>query len=231
MKRFPAASTARMFVERRGGPLSDWPITKPKLPVKWLCGSCNNGWMSRLECEVKPIIEAILDERLNTIDASAQLTLAVWAVKTVMVLEALDSDRQWFYTAGEREQMRLSRSIPHRTSVWIAKCVDHQDIYSAAKNYSADDRARAFAVTLAFGLLAFQVETVKPPELIPAHVAVTYEVSEGPWDEILVPVWPVSQIARGWPGKQGLNGDVGLNALTERLTPPQRACEAKKTRD
>jgi len=205
MKRFPAASSARMFAERRGGPLSDWPITKPKLPLKWLCASCNSGWMSRLEREVKPIIESILDEKVNAIDASAQQTLAVWAVKTVMVLEALDPDRQWFYTAEEREQMRLSRSIPHRTSVWIAKCVDHKDIYSAAKNHSSDDGARAFSVTMAFGLLAFQVETVRAPESIPAHVAVTYEVSDGPWDQVLVPVWPVSQAARTWPAAQGLN--------------------------
>jgi hypothetical protein len=228
MKRFPSASTARMFAERRGGPLSDWPITKPKLPVKWLCASCNNGWMSRLEREVKPIIESILDEKLNAIDASAQQTLAAWAVKTVMVLEALDPDRQWFYTAEEREQMRLSRSIPHRTSVWIAKCIDHKDIYSAAKNHSSDDGARAFSVTMAFGLLAFQVETVRAPQSIPAHVAVTYEVSDGPWDQLLVAVGPVSQAARTWPAAQGLNGDVGLIALTERLNPPLRACEAPK---
>jgi hypothetical protein len=219
MKRFPSPSTARVFAERRGGPISVWSITKPKLTVKWLCGSCNNGWMSRLECEAKPIIESILDERLNAIDASTQLTLAVWAVKTVMVLEALDPDRQWFYTAEEREQMRLSCSIPHRTSVWIAKCVNHKDIYSAAKNHSTDDGARAFSVTMAFGFLALQVETVKPPESIPAYANVTYEVSDGPWDQILVPVWPVSQAARSWPAKQGVNGDLGLNALTERLTP------------
>jgi hypothetical protein len=228
MKRFPVASTARMFAERRGGPLSDWPITKPKLPVKWVCASCNNGWMSRLECEVKPIIESILEERLTAIDAAAQQTLAAWAVQTVMVLEALDPDRQWFYTAEEREQMRLSRSIPHRTSVWIAKCDHHKDIYSAAKNHSTDDGVRAFSVTLAVGLLAFQVETVRAPASIPAHIAVTYEVSDGPWDQVLVPVWPVSQAERTWPAAGRLNGDAGLNALTERLTPPQRACEALK---
>ena len=105
--------------------------------------------------------------------------------------------------------MRISRSVPHHTSVWIAKCVNHKDIYSAAKNHSTDGGVPAFSVTMAFGFLAFQVVTVKPPNTIPAHVDVTYEVSDGPWDQILVPVWPVSQPERGWPAKQGLKAMWG----------------------
>jgi hypothetical protein len=214
-----------MFSERRGDQ-RDWSITKPKLLIKWLCQPCNNGWMSRLEAKTKPIVTSILDETLSTIDTAAQTTLGVWAVKTAMVLQALDPDQKWFYTEGEREQMRLSHSVPPHTSVWIAKCVDHKDIYSAAKDHSTDDGVQAFSVTMAFGLLAFQVVTVKPPPIVPAHAHVTYEVSEGPWGEVLVPVWPVSQEARNWPGKQGLRGDAGLHALTERLTPSTASAKA-----
>jgi hypothetical protein len=219
MERFPSTGKGRMFTERRGGQLSDWAITKPKLPVKWVCKSCNSGWMSQMESKTKPIVESILDERANRIDPSAQVTLGVWAVKTVMVLEALDLEGERFYSAEERGEMRISRSVPYHTSVWIAKCVNHKDVYSAAKNHSSSDGVRAFAVTMAFGCLAFQVVTVKTPKTIPARVNVTYEVSEGPWEQILVPVWPASEIPRKWPAAQGLNGDVGLNTLTERLTP------------
>jgi hypothetical protein len=225
MERFPSASTARMFSERRGDQRA-WSIGKPKLTIKWLCQLCNNGWMSRLESRTKPIVESILDDKLTTIDAAAQTTLGVWAVKTAMVLQALDPNLEWFYSEGEREQMRLSHSVPHHTSVWIAKCVNHKDIYSAAKNHTTDDGVLAFSVTMAFGFLAFQVVTVKPPKTVPAHVKVTYEVSDGPWDQTLVPVWPVSEVARSWPGKHGLNGDVGLNALTERLTPSASPAKA-----
>ena len=49
MNRFPASSTSRMDAERGGHKLGSWLTAKPKLPVKWLCASCNNGWMSRLE--------------------------------------------------------------------------------------------------------------------------------------------------------------------------------------
>jgi hypothetical protein len=219
VERFPSTGRARMFTERRGGQLSDWAMNKPKLPVKWVCKLCNNGWMSRMESKTKSIMESILDDKVNEMDSSGQSTLGVWAVKTAMVLEALDLDRERFYSAAEREQMRKSQSVPHHTSVWIAKCVSHKHIYSAAKNLSTTDGVRAFAVTMAFDFLAFQVVTVKKPNGIPTHVDVTYEVSDGPWDEILVPVWPVSKIPRKWPAAKGLNGDVGLNALTERLSP------------
>jgi len=76
MKRFPVSDTARIDAERRGRNLGNWPTTKPRLRVKWLCRSCNNGWMSRLENEAKPVIESILDDKLKDLDASAQSTLA-----------------------------------------------------------------------------------------------------------------------------------------------------------
>ncbi len=68
-------------------------MAKPELPVKWLCATCNNGWMSMLENEAKPILESILDEKLKDIDAASQSTLACWAVKTAMVLECIGDIR------------------------------------------------------------------------------------------------------------------------------------------
>jgi hypothetical protein len=183
--------------------------------------------MSQLESEVKPIVESILDGKLDAIDTSAQSTLAAWAVKTAMVLEALDPNRPWFYSAEERDQMRMARSLPHRTSVWIAKCVNQRDVYSAAKDHrsnSGDDSVRAFSVTMAFGSLAFQVVTVKTPDAIPVNVAVTYDVSDGPWDQTLVQVWPTSDMPRIWPPTYGLDSDRGLVALTERLNPSSTLC-------
>src|ERR1041385_7393098 len=118
-----------MFAERGGSQLSDWPIAEPRLVVKWLCRACNNGWMSRLESQAKPIIESILDGKTTTISASAQSILALWAVKTAMVLEALRPNKPWFYSVAERDQERRTQSLPNRTSVWLANCVNQPDLY------------------------------------------------------------------------------------------------------
>ncbi|MEE8553371.1 MAG: hypothetical protein V3S72_08735 [Desulfobacterales bacterium] len=196
-------------------------MVKPRLTVKWLCAKCNNGWMSRIESNTKPILISILEDKLNAMDSSSQSTLASWAVKTSMVLECINPERTWFYTDDERQLMCATQSISPRTSVWIAKCVEQSNIYSAAKDLRTskeNNGVHAYATTLAFGSLAFQVVSIKVPKTIPNNVTLTYDVTEGPWEQTLVQVWPIIQESVGWPAGYGLNGERGLDALTERLS-------------
>ena len=225
MNRFPVSSTARMDAERGGHGLGNWHTAKPKLQVKWLCASCNNGWMSRLESEAKPVLGVILDDKLKDIDPSAQSILARWAVKTSMVLESIDSNRTWFYSEAERQTMRSAQSLPPRTSVWIAKCINQPNIYNAAKDLrttTGKNEAHAYATTMAFGALALQIVSIKTTVAIPENIPLTYDVSNGPWDQTLVQIWPPSQKSLAWPPHYGLDGDFGLDALTERLSPAIR---------
>ena len=100
--------------------------------------------MSRLENEAKPVIESILDDKTNGFDDASQETLGVWAVKTAMVLEALNPERPRFYSTEERHRLRTARSLPARTEVWLAKYVNQPDIYSAAKEHGAGFGMKAF---------------------------------------------------------------------------------------
>lgn len=221
VERSPSSDIACTYLERVDRDVEGWHTPKPTLVVKQVCSACNNGWMSRLENEAKFVLESILDGRLRILDASAQLTLAQWAVKTAMVLESLDCSRPWFYSKNERRLMRGSRTMPERTSVWLTQCINHQHVYSVKKDLRTtlgDGGLRAIATTMAFGSLAFQVVTIKTPPEIPRHVPVSYEVSDGPWDRTLVQVWPVSDCPLAWPPYYGLNGDLGLETLTERLS-------------
>jgi hypothetical protein len=225
MKRFPTSSTSRMDAERGGQKLGSWRMAKPKLPLKWLCATCNNGWMSRLENEAKPVLEFMFDDKLKDIDASSQSTLARWAVKTAMVLECINPDRTWFYSVDERQLMRATQSLPPRTSVWIGKCINQPNIYSAAKDLRTtpdDGGIHAYSTTMAFGSLAFQIVSLKTPATIPENVTLTYDVTEGPWGQTLLQVWPITQESVGWPPHYGLNSEFGLDALTERLSPITR---------
>jgi hypothetical protein len=225
MTRFPESGKARTYREIGVRTLGDWSTPKPRLRVKRLCKDCNSGWMSRLESTAKPLFGSILDQQLVAIDPSAQLILARWATKTAMVLETIDSNRSWFYDEIERLLMCETQTIPQRTSVWIAKCVDHPNIYSAAKDLWASPNntgVHAFATTMGFGSLALQVVSIKVPANIPANKAITYDVSDGPWDQTLVQVLPASQNPLSWPPKFGLKDELGLEALTERLNPEKK---------
>lgn len=220
MKRFPPSEVARTYAEFGNREQIIWPSSKPKLLLKRLCSDCNNGWMSRLEDKAKPVFESILDGKLTALDTSTQLTIAKWAVKTAMVLEAIDSERTCFYTQSERNQIRAKLTIPDRSSVWIAKCVNHSNVYSAAKDHwtMPDHKGiHAFAITMAFGTLALQVVSIKTPDRKPSNASITYDISDGPWDQTLVQVWPSSIYTLGWPPQYGLDSEFGLKALTERL--------------
>lgn len=228
MKRFPISDKARTYGEIGVRSLGNWPTPKPRLRVKRLCKNCNNGWMSRLESVAKPLFESILDQQFTAIDPSTQVILARWATKTAMVLEAIDSNRTWFYDEAERLIMCKTQTIPERTSVWIANCVNYPNIYGAAKDLWTSPNntgAHAFVTTMGFGSLALQVVTIKVPPKIPAHVTLTYDVSEGPWDQTLAQVWPANQKTLSWPPRYGLNEELGLEALAERLNPEKKLYE------
>jgi hypothetical protein len=222
-KRFPLSEASHMEGERGGYKLGRWQTKTPKLlPSKCVCGNCNNGWMSRLESEMKPIVVSILDEQLRALDASSQAVIAVWAIKTAMALEALYPERVFFYSENERQNMRVVSAIPERTTIWIAKCVNQPNIYSVGKDLRTapgENEVKAYVTTMAFGSLTLQVLSIRIPASLPNEISITYDSREGPWDKTLLRVWPLIPNSQQWPPNYGLDGEWGLEALTERLSP------------
>src|SRR6202035_5544711 len=212
-RRFPATESAQVEAERGGVPLGKWYTSSPNIRVGCVCAACNNGWMHRLEETASRIIEPLFEQRQHSIDARSLPTLAAWAVKTAMVLENVSPDRPRFYSDSERTQLRLTNTIPRRACVWLVACVEQDTIYAEAKYLFGGDRSPGLCgvvTTMAFGLLAIQVLALRVPTGTPADVEVTIQSSEGPWDEVLAPVWPVHQINLTWPPRQGLLGESGL---------------------
>lgn len=56
-----------------------------KLPV--VCEKCNNGWMSRLQEETKPILLPLIQGNKTRLRAKSQMQLAQWCTMAVMVAE------------------------------------------------------------------------------------------------------------------------------------------------
>lgn len=222
-KRFPVSKASHMEAERGGHKLGTWQTKTPQLlPARCVCRNCNNGWMSNLENEMKPIVDSILDGQFRALDDSSQAVIAVWSIKTAMALEALYPERELFYSENERRKMRAISAIPERTSIWIANCVNQPNIYSAAKDLRTapgDNEANAFVTTMAFGSLALQVVSIRPTANLPKEILVTYDSRVGPWDKVLLRVWPLVPYSQHWPPSYGLDGERGLEALTERLSP------------
>lgn len=218
-RRFPASESAYVEAERGGVSLGKWRTSSPNIRVGCVCAACNNGWMSRLEETASLIIEPLFEQQRHTVDARSLPTLAAWAVKTAMVLENV-SDQPRFYSDSERAQLRLTNTIPRRACVWLVACVEQDTIYAEAKYLFGGDKSPELygvSTTMAFGLLAIQVLALRVPAWIPADTEVTIQSHEGPWNEVLVPVWPVHQANLTWPPRQGLLGESGLEVLANRF--------------
>jgi hypothetical protein len=87
---------------------------------KCVCGPCNNGWMSAVESDAKPVLAALIGDFALQLDAEQQRQLAAWAIKSTMVWECT-AHKKMFYSQAEREHLRLTRSLPPDTVVWLGR--------------------------------------------------------------------------------------------------------------
>ena len=212
--------------ERSSHPVGPWRAVRPGLKVKVVCARCNNGWMSELENRVKPIVETLCREESAALSAADQETLAVWSVKTAMVFEAFRLGRPPFFAQSERHLVRETLRPAPNTSVWAAKCVESPGAFCAASDLGgvvedSTEGVRAYVTTMGFGPLALQVVGTRLPTTIPPSVmSVTADLRPGPWDDATIRIWPTQRADVTWPGSVGLRGAAGLEAFSERWSPP-----------
>jgi hypothetical protein len=91
----------------RTGPKPLTFSTKPsiEITVQCICEPCNTDWMSDLETTAQRWLEPMIDGASVRLDSAAQLTVASWATKTVMVFEHTLSlpDEDIFWRQEERD--------------------------------------------------------------------------------------------------------------------------------
>jgi hypothetical protein len=88
--------------------------------IKCVCRTCNNGWMSALQEDAKPILIPLLKGTNTTLHRRAQTTLASWIAMTVMVAEHVDKDKIAIGT-DERSWFRNNRRAPGHWRIWIGR--------------------------------------------------------------------------------------------------------------
>ncbi len=174
------------------------------LEIRCVCISCNNGWMSALEKENIPLIGSLMQDIAAPLDESQQTLLSIWALKTAMVLDSVNAkERGHYYTRAECEALRLNRTIPDHTNVWIGAY--SREGYSADGTIlsldlpSAPKAAKASLSTFVVGHLPIQVITIRPE---PQHNNTRIEevkIRPGQWDKLLLSIWPVEKRSIMWP--------------------------------
>ena len=229
LRRIGASGPGEMSAERGRAGVFRWHQAKAGLPIRCVCRSCNNGWMSRLESQAKPVIEQLLGDDPVTLNLDDQKILAAWAIKCVMVCEGLRLEQSWAFTQEERAQLRESLALPSRARVWIAKCVNSPGLYCSARDLTgrADGlgfRVSAYVATMAFGPLAIQVLNFSLPNLVPSPGEITADLVDGPWDSLALQIWPDSCPRLPWPADMGLAGEEGLDVFSKRWKVQLQQC-------
>jgi hypothetical protein len=87
--------------------------------VRYVCGPCNNGWMSRMEARTRPILMPLIQGLPHRISTFDQQYLAAWVAKTVMVAEYLYPDRTAIPDL-HRLWMYANLEPPPEWSIWMA---------------------------------------------------------------------------------------------------------------
>ncbi len=133
-----------------------------------VCVSCNTGWMESLERDARPVLGPLLlgaaPGTWRVLDPDQQAILAIWAVKTSLLL-ALSKFRgqdygwipvstlQWLYRHYD------ARIPPPGTRVWMAgfSTSELPASVQAACLYDASREPAAQCVTFSVGCVLFQV--------------------------------------------------------------------------
>lgn len=102
-----AAPAPYVAAEENGMVDRIWDAPLGSMTVRRVCDDCNNGWMSRLEKKVQPVLTPMLAGRTRALNAEDQGTLATWAAKTVLAFDLTrtepvvpDECRAWVRTHG-----------------------------------------------------------------------------------------------------------------------------------
>lgn len=166
-----------------------------------VCRTCNNGWMSILEDQTKPVLSPIIATMPHTITTESLALIARWVVLKVMVAEQFQPHDAVF-TQRQRTQFMNSGIMPENLRIWISKCgVDGWEagylrhaatITSPHDKLPEDSKKNTQSVALGFGdLFCFVV-----------HSTLENVVTRLPHPpSALIPVYPI-RAAVNWPPTQ-----------------------------
>ena len=171
--------------------------TKPEVTedqevrIPCVCGTCNNGWMSRLEMKCKPIIGSLLEDLSLALDAEHRKFLTEWTLKTAMISDACGG-RARFFTDAECHAFKANnRAIPDGTGVWAGRFTG-RTLSAIGGELRLDsptekDVVRGHVFTICVGHLILQLLSLHKRSEVST---VSLMASPVKWDKFLVTLWP-----------------------------------------
>ncbi|MFZ0773049.1 MAG: hypothetical protein WCA49_22455 [Candidatus Sulfotelmatobacter sp.] len=179
--------------------------------------------MSDLETAVRPTMGGLVNDISMTLDEEQQRVLALWAVKTAMVIEGVKQEKNNFYSAEQRNAFGTALIPPVETAIWLGRCAQSNLLHGEARKlHVSNQRATnpledGCATTFVTGRLVMQVLSVKRKPDAPRG-NLKLRIRAGPWESKLVQIWPVEKKRVNWPPAESFSDlDDGLRDLRRRF--------------
>jgi len=180
-------------------------LNNTEMTVKSVCGNCNNGWMSRLESEAKPILEQMFEEKPITLDRMQQQIVALWITKMAFLYDSTKGRNatNLFYEKSEGLAI-AQRQIPQFTGIWIGRLdEEHRSADGADFTMLFPDKmertGEGSSLTLANEHFVAQIVSVRLKEIPKQPTALSVQPKPGDWENMLIPIWPIQFNELNWP--------------------------------
>jgi hypothetical protein len=143
----------------QAGTVNAWPAAEiTGHTLRAVCKSCNNGWMSQLEAQARPLIEPMIKGYNASLTTEQQITIATWAAMKAAVFEYVWTDIP-VLTAADREVIMTQNRPPASVQVRLA-AVESKGYPLRALGRGYEVRGpdnKAICLTVTIGCLVVQV--------------------------------------------------------------------------
>jgi hypothetical protein len=165
--------------------------------VRKVCRPCNNGWISRIDENAKPVAMRLIQGAATTLTTDMQQALAPWLSKIAMVGDAIEASEA-YVSQDDRNYLRDNSKPPERWHVWIGSYAGTAWRELTMYQYRGHLRlpgppehsgSYASASTIGMGRLL---------ALVVGHDATAHTIDIGESAMVLKRLWPVSD-SFAWP--------------------------------
>jgi hypothetical protein len=220
---FPLLGEAE-YLRRLVTPSSDDEHRRPAsgvfdVIVRDICTTCNNGWMSQLEQQVKPILTPMLLDQQRTLTAPEQHTLATWATKTALTMQGANIGGERFTPAADYHWFHDHRAPLPNGHIWLCRYGGEGNWPLSVHQWGLtmrppgapvpqrSDPVNGYSVVYAIGPVVFWLW---------GHSLTGGPYIEAGSDDAHQLIWPALGGDAHWPPRRTLQAEADLQELSHR---------------
>jgi hypothetical protein len=203
-----------------GGESHTWERPSLNEKTRVACGTCNNGRMSEIDNEAKPILrQLIINLRPRQISIGQLISIAAFGFKSAVVADQMGKGGNPMFTKAERYAFRETLRLPSGLFMWIGTLDSYN--HGSFKNRHLAPHTRGpndfslYAFTYGAGHFVMQLAVARWATRDAKRSDVILLEQRSEWFSRSAPFWPPIYGAIAWPLRDYLTRHT-LDDFTDR---------------